>query len=127
MNRKLLTLTLAASLAALAGCAAHQGAAPSSETSSSSSSSASSSTSSSVPESATGSMLSSGKSCDAQPTQNLVGQAFSDSASSNVLSGSGSSTVRVLKPGQVMTLEYNPSRVNIIVDGQGKISAIRCG
>ncbi|AIT28400.1 I78 family peptidase inhibitor [Bordetella holmesii] len=123
MNRNLLTFILAAGMAGLAGCAANQGnnSAPSSTSSSSGPSP------SAAPESASGSMLSGGKSCDAQPTQRMVGQAFSDSASSNVLSGSGSSTVRVLKPGQVMTLEYNPSRVNIIVDGQGKISAIRCG
>lgn len=73
------------------------------------------------------SQLPSGKSCDGQPVQNLVGKTFSDSIAGDVKSGSSSDTVRVLKPGQVMTLEYNPSRVNIIVDGQGKISAIRCG
>lgn len=121
MNRKLLTFILAAGLAGLAGCAANKSAAPSSSAQSSSV------PSSSAPASASGSMLPGGKSCDAQPAQNLVGQAFSDSVGTDVRGRSGSDAVRVLKPGQVMTLEYNPSRVNIIVDGQGKISAIRCG
>ncbi|ANY16433.1 I78 family peptidase inhibitor [Bordetella pseudohinzii] len=111
MNRKLLTFILAAGLAGLAGCAANQRAA----------------SSSSAPASPSGSMLPSGKSCDAQPAQNLVGQAFSESVGADVRGRTGSDSVRVLKPGQVMTLEYNPARVNVIVDGQGKISAIRCG
>lgn len=116
MNRKLLTFVFAAGLAGLAGCAANKSATPSA-----------SAPSSSAPASASGSMLPGGKSCDAQPAQNLVGQAFSDSAGADVRDRSGSDVVRVLKPGQVMTLEYNPARVNIIIDGQGKISAIRCG
>ncbi|KCB51475.1 I78 family peptidase inhibitor [Bordetella hinzii] len=114
MNRKLLTFLFAASLAGLAGCAANKSAAPSTSAPS-------------APASASGSMLPGGKSCDAQPAQNLVGQAFSDSVGADVRSRSGSDSVRVLKPGQVMTLEYNPARVNIIIDGQGRISAIRCG
>ncbi|AKQ55401.1 I78 family peptidase inhibitor [Bordetella hinzii] len=114
MNRKLLTFLFAASLAGLAGCAANKSAAPSASAPS-------------APASASGSMLPGGKSCDAQPAQNLVGQAFSDSVGADVRSRSGSDSVRVLKPGQVMTLEYNPARVNIIIDGQGRISAIRCG
>ncbi len=102
MNRKLLTFILAAGLA---GCAANKSASPSSSVSASPS----------------------GKSCNAQPAQNLVGQAFSASVGADVRGRTGSDSVRVLKPGQVMTLEYNPARVNVIVDGQGKISAIRCG
>ncbi|CFO37552.1 lipoprotein [Bordetella pertussis] len=35
--------------------------------------------------------------------------------------------MRLLKPGQVMTMEYNARRLNIILEGNGSISALRCG
>ncbi|AZY49000.1 I78 family peptidase inhibitor [Bordetella avium] len=109
MNRKSLPFLFALSLAGLAGCAAKPAASPAQDALSSDSA------------------LSGGASCDAQSAQSWLGQPFTDSSSADVRKRSGSDTVRVLKPGQVMTLEYNPGRVNIIVDGQGKISAIRCG
>ena len=65
--------------------------------------------------------------CDAQPVQNLVGQAYSDSMGKDAQSGSQSTQLRVLRPGQVMTMEYNPTRLNIILDASGNISALRCG
>lgn len=35
--------------------------------------------------------------------------------------------VRVLQPGQVMSLEYNASRVSVTVDGAGIITRVTCG
>lgn len=35
--------------------------------------------------------------------------------------------VRVVRPGQIVTNEYNPQRMNIDLDGQDQIKAIRCG
>ncbi|MCD0505683.1 I78 family peptidase inhibitor [Bordetella petrii] len=65
--------------------------------------------------------------CNAQPVQNLVGQAYSDSVGKDAQSASQSTQLRVLRPGQVMTMEYNPARLNIILDASGNISALRCG
>jgi len=65
--------------------------------------------------------------CDAQPIQNMVGQPFSDSVSEAARQGSGSRSVRVLRAGEVMTMEYNASRLNIILDKSNAIEALRCG
>ncbi|MFJ1298598.1 I78 family peptidase inhibitor [Pseudomonadota bacterium AL_CKDN230030165-1A_HGKHYDSX7] len=112
-------------LAGLTACASPGGSGSSSSGSTGASPSADVAPSATQP--SAGAMPGSGRSCDAQPAQNLLGQTFNDSAAQKVKSSASSDTVRVLKPGQVMTLEYNATRVNIIVDGQGKISAIRCG
>jgi len=65
--------------------------------------------------------------CDSQRVQNMVGQAFSDSTAQAAREGSGSKSIRMLKPGQVMTMEYNASRLNIILNANGAIDALRCG
>lgn len=65
--------------------------------------------------------------CDAQPVQDLIGQKYSDSVGDDARSRSHSSQLRVMRPGQVMTMEYNPERLNIILDGGDAITALRCG
>ncbi|WP_333945559.1 I78 family peptidase inhibitor [Pseudomonas sp. TUM22785] len=39
----------------------------------------------------------------------------------------GASDVRVLKPGSVMTLEYNSRRLNIDTDDTNLIKGVSCG
>ena len=39
----------------------------------------------------------------------------------------GSSTARILRPGQLVTMEYNATRLNLIVDDKDVMTAIRCG
>lgn len=65
--------------------------------------------------------------CDAQPIQNMLGQAYSESVAETARQRSGSRAMRLLRPGEVMTMEYNPTRLNIILDGKGAIEALRCG
>ena len=65
--------------------------------------------------------------CDTDSVQNMLGQAYSDSVGETARQRSGSRVIRLLKPGQVMTMEYDPSRINIILDDKGAIQALRCG
>lgn len=65
--------------------------------------------------------------CDAQPIQNLIGQTLTPALTEQARVGSTSSGTRVLKPGEVMTMEYNPERLNLILDQQGALTALRCG
>ncbi|CAP43272.1 I78 family peptidase inhibitor [Bordetella petrii] len=65
--------------------------------------------------------------CDAQPVQDLIGKKYSESVASDARTRSQSSQLRVMRPGQVMTMEYNPARLNIILDGGDVITALRCG
>src|SRR5690606_1944452 len=65
--------------------------------------------------------------CDASAVQSIVGETFSDRAAQNAQSRAGASTLRVLQPGQVMTMEYNPQRLTIVVDESRAIASARCG
>ncbi|HYG42343.1 MAG TPA: I78 family peptidase inhibitor [Bordetella sp.] len=65
--------------------------------------------------------------CDAQPVQDLIGKKYSESVGNDARARSQSSQLRVLRPGQVMTMEYNPARLNVILDGGDAITALRCG
>lgn len=65
--------------------------------------------------------------CDASAVQSVVGERFSDRAAQGAQSRAGASTLRVLQPGQVMTMEYNPQRLTIVVDESGAVASARCG
>lgn len=65
--------------------------------------------------------------CDADAVQNMLGQVYRDSVGETARQRSGSRRIRLLRPGQVMTMEYDPSRINIILDDKGAIQALRCG
>ena len=40
---------------------------------------------------------------------------------------SGAQMARVLRPGQIITKEFNAQRLNLEVDANGRIVAVRCG
>jgi Peptidase inhibitor I78 family len=67
------------------------------------------------------------KSCDAAPAQGLVGETESDVVARKAQQLSGAKTVRWLRPGQIVTMEYRADRLNLVLDGQNRISAVRCG
>ncbi|WP_459618241.1 I78 family peptidase inhibitor [Bordetella sp. 2513F-2] len=68
-----------------------------------------------------------GTDCDAQSIQNMVGQSYSERTAEDARQRSGSASLRVLRPGEVMTMEYDPRRLNVILDAGGAIEALRCG
>ncbi len=127
MIRKLIPFLLVASLAA---CANTGGTRTSSAPASSSSSA--SSTSSDGAGSSYGSSSAlpgggGGKTCDADPLQSQIGQKATPSVMEDLRTRSGSATARMLRPGQVVTMEYNNTRLNLIVDDKDVMTAIRCG
>jgi len=42
-------------------------------------------------------------------------------------SAAGHAPVRWIAPGQPVTLDFNPARLNIILDERNEIAAMRCG
>ena len=127
MIRKLIPFLLVASLAA---CANTGGSRPSSApASSSSSASTSSSTGGGASYGSSSAMpgSTSGKTCDAGPLQSQIGQKATPSVMEDMRTRSGSATARLLRPGQVVTMEYNNTRLNLIVDDKDVMTAIRCG
>ena len=66
-------------------------------------------------------------SCDAQRAAGLVGAQYSSEVAARAAQAAGASTVRVLRPGEVHTMEFVDSRLTIGVDSAGKVRELRCG
>lgn len=65
--------------------------------------------------------------CNAAKAQPLVGRARSAKLGSEALRLSGAGTLRWLRPGDIVTMEYREDRLNIEVDANGRVKAVRCG
>jgi hypothetical protein len=127
MIRKLIPFLLVASLTACANTGApRSSSAPASSSSSASSPSEAASGSSSGISSASGYGYGE-KSCDAAALQSQIGQKATPSVMEDLRTRSGSTTARMLRPGQLVTMEYNATRLNLIVDDKDVMTAIRCG
>lgn len=66
-------------------------------------------------------------SCDAEAAQRFVGQKADETNVKAAVTASGSKTVRVIKPDMMVTMDFRGDRLNIRVDGAGKIIAVTCG
>ncbi len=60
--------------------------------------------------------------CGAAAMQGLVGQPESVIAAMTF-----AAPVRILHPGDAMTMDYNPTRLNIMIDARGRVEKIFCG
>ncbi len=65
--------------------------------------------------------------CNAQPAQAAVGQSSTASVVESARARSGARMVRILRPGQMVTKEFDTQRLNLEVDANGHILAVRCG
>lgn len=65
--------------------------------------------------------------CNAQPVQTAVGQSSTASVVESARARSGARTARILRPGQMVTREFDAQRLNLEVDANGRILAVRCG
>ena len=68
-----------------------------------------------------------GRLCNAAEAQPLLGRARSATLGAEALRLSGAGTLRWLRPGDIVTMEYREDRLNIEVDAKGRVKAIRCG
>lgn len=65
--------------------------------------------------------------CNAEAAQAWIGKPASEANIEAAFKASGARTVRSLKPGQAMTMDYREDRVNILQDASGNIEKISCG
>ena len=68
-----------------------------------------------------------GGTCDAAPAQSFVGQNTTAKVMEAARVRSGALMARVLRPGQMITKEFDAQRVNLEVNAAGRIVAVRCG
>ncbi len=65
--------------------------------------------------------------CNAEGARWAIGSAVNDDVVNRVLRDTGSRDARVLRPGQMATMDFREDRVNVDVNDRGAITGIRCG
>lgn len=101
-----------ATAALMAGCASHSQPQPQPQA---------------LPGGATATAPALGGLCHAPAAQQAVGQTSSASVVESARLRSGAQMARVLRPGQAITKEFDPQRLNLDVDANGRILSVRCG
>src|SRR5262245_60392290 len=76
---------------------------------------------------ATGKPEQAAKQCKADNAQYAIGQQYTPELGEKVKELSGSSVVRTLRPGQVVTMEYRFDRVSIQLDDKDYVTRVNCG
>lgn len=67
------------------------------------------------------------KSCDASNTSQFIGMTASSETRSAIQAATGSGSLRTVRPDQMVTMEFSPSRVTVHLDAADKITRIVCG
>lgn len=65
--------------------------------------------------------------CNAEAAQSFVGREASESTIAEAKAAAGAGNVRVIKPGQPVTMDYSVERLNLKVDDGNVITSIHCG
>jgi len=65
--------------------------------------------------------------CDSKAVRHLVGQIATPELLDQAKDQAGARTARILRPDDIVTLEYNSQRLNINTDSAMKIERINCG
>ena len=65
--------------------------------------------------------------CSAKGLGNLVGHIATPSLVNRAKRRSGASVTRVLRPGQMVTMEYLNGRLNVNVDEKNRVKSFSCG
>ncbi|MFC7369565.1 I78 family peptidase inhibitor [Vreelandella zhaodongensis] len=65
--------------------------------------------------------------CDAEAIQHAIGTSFDEASVPTLQSESGARQVRVLRPNSAATMDYREDRLNILLESNDMIEALRCG
>jgi len=65
--------------------------------------------------------------CSAKGLDSMVGQLATPSLVNRAKRRAAASVARVLKPGQIVTMEYLSGRLNVNVDGKNRVKTFTCG
>lgn len=65
--------------------------------------------------------------CQPDAGQAFLGQVASEDVIAKVMAATGASSVRVIKPGMAVTMDFRDDRLNLDVDADGVIVKVHCG
>ena len=65
--------------------------------------------------------------CNAEAAQAWIGKPATEANVQAAFKATGAKSLRSLKPGDAMTMDYRADRVNVVQDANGAIEKISCG
>ena len=65
--------------------------------------------------------------CGSQHLAGFVGKKRTDTIAAQVAQVSGAKSIRWIKPGMAVTMDYREDRLNVRLDDKGKILSFNCG
>jgi len=65
--------------------------------------------------------------CDSATLARFTGQPASQQLGEEMLSASGARTLRWVPEGGAVTMDFNPLRLTVQLDGAGRVASARCG
>jgi predicted small lipoprotein YifL len=65
--------------------------------------------------------------CGASKLTSFVGQQSDAATKAKIATASGAGTIRYIGPGDAVTMDYSPARLNVETDANGRITRVRCG
>lgn len=65
--------------------------------------------------------------CSADKPQSAVGRLYTVELGAEVQEASGARTMRAIRPGQAVTMDYRPDRLNVELDANDRINRVYCG
>jgi hypothetical protein len=57
----------------------------------------------------------------------MAGRVWSDRLRAEVLRSSGARTARVIRPGDMVTMDFRGDRLNVHLTGDGRVERFACG
>jgi hypothetical protein len=65
--------------------------------------------------------------CDADRLGDLVGREATAELGAEAMRRSGARTLRWIRPGDAVTMDFSPNRLNLNLDAQGRLERATCG
>ncbi|RHW17079.1 Elastase inhibitor AFLEI Flags: Precursor [Sphingomonas gilva] len=65
--------------------------------------------------------------CDAEAVQDLAGKPYTEAVGQDAQTRSNARSMRLIRPGMAVTMDYRNDRLNIEVDDKNVITTVRCG
>lgn len=65
--------------------------------------------------------------CRAEPARGLEGRVFNAQVQAEAQRQSGARVIRVIRPGQAVTMDFSAHRLNIELDAADRVQRLRCG
>ncbi|MGE7204466.1 I78 family peptidase inhibitor [Sphingomonas sp. NPDC019816] len=65
--------------------------------------------------------------CGETRVADLLGKPWTEAMRAPTLKRTGARTIRVIAPGDAVTMDYRTDRLNIETDAAGRVTKVRCG